>query len=173
MNSSDVADVAAAFRTLGSAGDDSAELIDQISGLEALKAMVSAAQARATAAFAAKQRAVQRAAGVPSRDVGKGVGRVRVFTKAGAKPYTLRMTRPGRGVLLDGAGGPRVELVRGGATVSGLPEGAGIVELTLYTQKATQPRALLTRGKKASLGVTSTSGGAPVRLSSVLVGRGR
>jgi len=94
MNSSDVADVAAAFRTLGSAGNDSAELIDQISGLEALKAMVSAAQARATAAFAAKQRAVQRAAGVPSRDVGKGVAAQialarRDSAKAGARHLGL------------------------------------------------------------------------------------
>jgi hypothetical protein len=107
------------------------------------------------------------------RDAGKGVGRVRYFTKAGAKPFTLAMTKPKKGVLLDGAGKPRVELVRGGAVVTNLPEGVGIVELTLYTQKATNPRALLAKGKKATFRATTTSAGASVSLSSVVVGRGR
>ncbi|HEX8742497.1 MAG TPA: hypothetical protein VF712_05140 [Thermoleophilaceae bacterium] len=106
-------------------------------------------------------------------DVGKGVGNVRVFTKAGPKPYVLGMTKPGKGVLLDAAGGPKVELTRGGAVVSNLPAGVGIVELTLYTQKATNPRALLAKGKKARLAAATTSGGAPVKLSAELVGRGR
>jgi hypothetical protein len=107
------------------------------------------------------------------RDAGKGVGRVRYFTKAGAKPFTLRMTKPKKGVLLDGEGKPRVELVRGGAVVTNLPEGVGIVELTLYTQKATSPTALLSKGKKATFRAQTTSAGAAVNLSAVLVGRGR
>ena len=108
-----------------------------------------------------------------SRDAGKGVGRVRYFTRAARQPFTLSMTRQAPTVLLAGEGRPRVELIRGGAVVSSLPEGVGIVELTLYTQKATSPRALLGKGKKATLRATTTSGGAPVSLSSVLVGRGR
>ncbi|HEX8647230.1 MAG TPA: hypothetical protein VF715_10035, partial [Thermoleophilaceae bacterium] len=108
------------------------------------------------------------------RDIDKGVGRVRVFTKAGAKPYTLKMTKAGGAVLLGGANGaPRVELTRTGAVVTGLPEGTGIVELTLYTQKGSQPRALLAKGKKANLSATTTSAGVPVSLKSVLVGTGR
>jgi hypothetical protein len=106
------------------------------------------------------------------KDVGKNVGRLRVFQKSGApKAYSFKMTRQGKLVLLDGEGKPRVELVRGGAVVSNLPEGTGIVELTLYTQKATSPRALLVKGKKATIQATTTSAGAPVKLSSVLVGR--
>ena len=85
----------------------------------------------------------------------------------------MRMTKPGKGVLLDVAGGPKVELVRGGAVVSNLPDGVGIVELTLYTQKATQPRALLSKGKKATLRATTTSAGSAISLSALLVGRGR
>jgi hypothetical protein len=107
------------------------------------------------------------------RDVGKGVGRVRIFTKSGPKPYTLKMTRPGKGVLLDLPGAPRVELTTRGAIVSNLPDGVGIVELTLYTQKASNPRALLKKGKKANLAAATTSAGTPVRLRSQLVGRGR
>jgi hypothetical protein len=107
------------------------------------------------------------------RDVGKGVGRLRFFTKAGAKPFTLAMTKEKKGVLLDGEGRPRVELTRGGAVVSNLPDGVGIVELTLYTQKATSPKALLAKGRKATFRATTTSAGAPVSLSSVLIGRGR
>ena len=107
------------------------------------------------------------------RDVGKGVGRVRIFTKTGPKPYTLKMTGEGRGVLLDLAGAPRVELTRSGAVVSNLPAGVGIVELTLYTQKASNPRALLAKGKKANLAAATTSAGTPVKLTSQLVGRGR
>jgi ABC-type phosphate transport system substrate-binding protein len=66
-----------------------------------------------------------------------------------------------------------VELVGGGAVVSNLPDGVGIVELTLYTQKATNPGALLVKGKKATLRAQTTSAGAPVSLSAVLVGKGR
>jgi hypothetical protein len=107
------------------------------------------------------------------RDVNKNVGRLRVFTKNGAKPYSFRMTRENKLVLLQGEGNPRVEIVRGGAVVSNLPEGVGIVELTLYTQKATSPGGLLARGKKARISATTTSAGAAVRLSAVLVGKGR
>jgi hypothetical protein len=109
-----------------------------------------------------------------SRDVGKGVGRLRIFMKSGPpKPYTLSMTRANKMVLLQGEGKPRVVLGTGGAEVTNLPEGVGIVELTLYTQKATSPRGLLAKGKKARITATTTSAGTPVRLSTVLVGKGR
>ncbi len=50
-----------------------AELIDQIRALEELKSAAAAAQARATARFAAAQRAEQRAAGMPTAALGRGV----------------------------------------------------------------------------------------------------
>ncbi len=53
---------------------DAAELVDQIRGLEELKAAAAAAQARVTARFAAVQRAARRAAGVPASEAGKGIG---------------------------------------------------------------------------------------------------
>jgi hypothetical protein len=53
---------------------DDAERVDRIRLLEELKSAAAAAQAQETAAFAASQRGAQVAAGVPVRDVGKGVG---------------------------------------------------------------------------------------------------
>jgi hypothetical protein len=109
-----------------------------------------------------------------SRDAGKGIGSVRVFLKGGERrPYKLTMSKAKGGVLLDGEGRPRVELVPGGAVVSNLPAGVGIVELTLYTQKATSPRALLTRGRKASLSAFTAIGGQSVKLTATLLGKGR
>lgn len=73
MTSADIADVAAAMRTLGSTADNDAELVDQIRRLEELKSATAAAQARVTAAFAARQRSAQRAAGLPASEVGKAI----------------------------------------------------------------------------------------------------
>ncbi|MDQ3933992.1 MAG: hypothetical protein M3340_05105 [Actinomycetota bacterium] len=108
-----------------------------------------------------------------TRDAGKGVGRVRYFTRTTRQPFTLSMTKQAPTVLLAGEGRPRVELIRGGAVVSNLPAGVGIVELTLYTQKATSPRALLAKGKKARVSAATTAGGASVRLNATLVGGAR
>jgi len=60
--------------TGGEIDADAAELVDQIRGLEELKAAAAAAQARVTARFAAVQRAVRRAAGEPASEAGKGIG---------------------------------------------------------------------------------------------------
>ena len=51
-----------------------AERVEQLAVLERLKAAASAAQARVTVGFDASQRAAQRAAGLPERKVGAGVG---------------------------------------------------------------------------------------------------
>jgi len=74
MASQDVGAVTTAVRTLGSRETGSAELIEQIARLEELKGAAAAAQARATAVFAARQRAEQKAAGASAADVGKGIG---------------------------------------------------------------------------------------------------
>lgn len=52
---------------------EGAALIDQIRVLEELKSAAAAAQARATVRFAAAQRAAQRAAGLPTAALGRGV----------------------------------------------------------------------------------------------------
>jgi hypothetical protein len=51
-----------------------AERIEQLRALEELKSAAAAAQARVTAEFARSQRAAQAAAGVPAREVGRGIG---------------------------------------------------------------------------------------------------
>ncbi|HEX8066223.1 MAG TPA: hypothetical protein VF520_06835 [Thermoleophilaceae bacterium] len=107
-------------------------------------------------------------------DAGKGIGRVRIFLKGGQrKPYTLSLSKAKGNVLLDGDGKPRVELTKGGAIVKGLPADVGIVELTLYTQNKTSPRALVKRGRQAKLAAAMTSGGQSVRLAATLLGKGR
>ena len=63
----DVPTVAAAVRTLGRGDSEACELVSQIARLEELKGAVAAAQARAAAAFAVKERAEKRAAGVRGR----------------------------------------------------------------------------------------------------------
>ncbi len=55
-------------------GLDDAARIDQIGALEEMKAAAAAAQARLSVDFDASQRAVQAAAGVPRRRLGRGVG---------------------------------------------------------------------------------------------------
>ena len=54
-------------------GVDDAVRIDRIRLLEQLRGAVAAAQARESAAFAASQRAAQRAVGVPAGRVGRGI----------------------------------------------------------------------------------------------------
>lgn len=76
LTTNDVVGVSVGLRTLGAEGvgdDVAAGLVEQIRVLEELKSAAAAAQARVTARFAAGQRAVRRAAGVPARDVGKGI----------------------------------------------------------------------------------------------------
>ncbi len=73
LSAGDISMIAAAIRTLGSADSDGAELIDEIARLEELKGTVAAAQARAAAAFAAKQRAEQEAGGLRAAQVGVGI----------------------------------------------------------------------------------------------------
>ncbi|HET7327255.1 MAG TPA: DUF222 domain-containing protein [Nocardioidaceae bacterium] len=52
---------------------DDAERVEQIRAWQELQAAAAAAQAQVTAAFAVSQRAAQEAAGVPAKDVGKGI----------------------------------------------------------------------------------------------------
>lgn len=54
-SATDVPMLCAAVRAIGGCDEEAAELIDQIAALEELKCVATAAQARATAAFAAKQ----------------------------------------------------------------------------------------------------------------------
>ena len=60
--------------TDGAGRSDDAALIDAISALERLKGAAAAAQARLTVAFKASQLQEQRAAGVRSSDLGRGIG---------------------------------------------------------------------------------------------------
>ncbi len=55
------------------AADDDTERIDRIRLLEELKAAAAAAQAKEAAAFAASQKRIQVAGGVPPKDAGKGI----------------------------------------------------------------------------------------------------
>ena len=55
-------------------GTESADLIDQICGLENLKSAITALQARVAVAFDLVQRAEQAVAGVPASERGQGVG---------------------------------------------------------------------------------------------------
>jgi len=73
LGSGDVAGFVAALRSLGSAGEPAAELVDQLRVLEELKSAAAAAQARVTVVFAAAQREAQHAAGVPADQVGAGI----------------------------------------------------------------------------------------------------
>lgn len=57
-----------------SLGDSSAELIDQLRGLEDLKSAITGLQARAAVAFDLAQRQEQQTAGVPASERGQGVG---------------------------------------------------------------------------------------------------
>ena len=75
-------------RTVGDA-----ERIEQLRALEELKAAAAAAQAVVTADFVASQRAEKRAAGVPERDLGTGVG---------AQVALARRESPHRGSRLVG-----------------------------------------------------------------------
>ncbi|BCW34070.1 hypothetical protein StoSoilA2_01260 [Arthrobacter sp. StoSoilA2] len=72
---------------------DSNELIDQIRGLEDAKSAIAALQARAAVAFDLAQRREQTASGVPSPDLGQGVG---------AQIALARRESPNRGSRLLG-----------------------------------------------------------------------
>lgn len=65
LTTDDVVGLREALRALTNGADD-AELIDRIRALEELKSAAAAAQAVATAAFAASQRAAQRTRGMPA-----------------------------------------------------------------------------------------------------------
>ena len=90
LRSSDVAAMVRDLRQLDPAVSD-AERVEQIRALEELKAAAAAAQATVTAAFAASQEAEQVAAGLPRRDVGRGiaaqVGLAKRESPARAKRY--------------------------------------------------------------------------------------
>ncbi|MEA2375017.1 MAG: large repetitive protein, partial [Thermoleophilaceae bacterium] len=110
------------------------------------------------------------------KDAGKDIGRVRIFLAGGSKlPFQLKLTKGDKQQTVLHAAGktPQVQLTKRGAVVSQLPSGVGIVELTLYTQKKTSPKALLKKGKKARLSATLQQAAATVKLTSTLVGRGR
>ncbi|WP_148571977.1 HNH endonuclease [Nocardioides caldifontis] len=72
LSTAQLAEVVGALARLDTSVDD-AERIDQIRLLEELKSAAAAAQARVTTAFVTSQEAAQRHAGVPAKDVGKGV----------------------------------------------------------------------------------------------------
>jgi hypothetical protein len=72
MQLDDLHAVTAGLGTLRPAADDSGR-IDRIRALEELQAAAAAAQLAETAAFAASQRAVQAAAGVPAERIGRGI----------------------------------------------------------------------------------------------------
>jgi len=101
-----VAGWSAALRSLTAKAPvgEGAELIDQIRALEELKSAAAAAQARATARFAAAQRAEQRAAGMPTAGLGRGVAAQ--VALAGIVPLYAR--RPD-GATLVVSGVPMVE----------------------------------------------------------------
>jgi hypothetical protein len=108
------------------------------------------------------------------KDIGKDIGRVRIFLAGGAKlPFQLKMTKGDKsGTVLKAASKtPQVQLTKQGAVVSQLPPQVGIVELTLYTQNKTSPKALLKKGKKARLAATIQQAAGAIRLSAMLVGR--
>ncbi|MGH3499716.1 MAG: hypothetical protein ACRDQA_02260, partial [Nocardioidaceae bacterium] len=70
-----VADISTWLRRLAGegVGADDAGLVDEIEMLERLKSAAAARQARLSTVFADSQRAAQRAAGVRSSEVGRGV----------------------------------------------------------------------------------------------------
>lgn len=73
LSTADIGSWVMALASLTRTTDD-AERVDRIRILEEVKAAAAAAQARETAAFRASQVALQEAAGVPSRERGRGVG---------------------------------------------------------------------------------------------------
>jgi Domain of unknown function (DUF222) len=72
LNTESLAEFGSALRNLDQRVDD-VERIDQLRLLEQLKSAAAAAQARVTARFARSQRSEQEVAGVPAKDLGKGV----------------------------------------------------------------------------------------------------
>jgi len=70
------------------------------------------------------------------------------------------------GVLLAGAGRPQVAVRGSVLTVTGLPAGTGIVEVTLY-----QPGARIGRSRAVRLSATATADGGPPRQLATLLRR--
>jgi hypothetical protein len=63
------------------------------------------------------------------------IGFIRLYVAGKAKPARTALTLPARGkggVLLERAGWPRVVRTAGGISVTGLPAGTAVAELTLY-----------------------------------------
>jgi hypothetical protein len=96
----------------------------------------------------------------------KGLGRLR-YVQAGGRRTILQLGATGaRGAVLlasAAAGGPTVTVSGRTVVVAGLPEGTGIVELTLYRTGT----RLLRKGPRLQMTVTGQSG-APVNLRTTL-----
>lgn len=73
LSADDVRSWAERLADEGTTGSDAA-LVEQIECLERLKSAAAARQAQLTAAFAASQRAVQRAAGTHADEISRGIG---------------------------------------------------------------------------------------------------
>ena len=73
MTTEQLGELVSALGSLSPAADDR-ERIDRIRVLEAIKGACAAAQARETVAFKASQRQEQEDAGIPAREVGRGIG---------------------------------------------------------------------------------------------------
>jgi uncharacterized protein YukE len=96
-------------------------------------------------------------------DAGRAVGRITVYPRgASARTWTLREPRSGS-VLLSGRRIPRVDLVKGGLRVTGVPAGVRLVKLTIYTRDATNPRALLASGREVELVATARTASGALR----------
>ena len=66
------------------------------------------------------------------------IGFMRVFIagESGRRRYSLKLGKKGKKTpLVKGAGKPTVKLAGGGVSVTGLPERAAVVELTIYREK--------------------------------------
>lgn len=92
MTARDVREWTAGLTHVDAAVSD-AERIEQLRALEGLKSAAAAAQARITVDFVRSQRAEQEAAGMPAREVGKGIS---------AQVALARRESPHRGGMLVG-----------------------------------------------------------------------
>jgi hypothetical protein len=66
----------------------------------------------------------------------------------------LRKGDSTRTLLRAATKAPRIRLTKTGVVVDKLPAKVGILELTLFTRKKTNPGALLQKGRKARLRAT-------------------
>jgi len=91
--------------------------------------------------------------GAVARGLGTGrpAGRVRVVTGAGGRQFDLRAGRAGTPAGLSAAPGrPGVQVRGRTVAVTGVPAGAGIVEVTVYQPRAPRGPRLLRRGARAT-----------------------